>query len=97
MRFGLASTSICSFFTLCSVTDPASPDNATLAQSDEDLLSQFVAKAKNNSVKAMLSIGGWPGGRAFSTNVGSEDNRTAFVNNVVGLVNKYQLDGLDFE
>ena len=45
----------------------------------------------------MLSIGGWTGGRAFSTNVGSEANRTAFVKTVVDLKNKYQLDGIDFE
>jgi len=45
----------------------------------------------------MLSIGGWTGSLYFSTAVGSPDNRTAFVKAVVGLSNKYGLDGIDFE
>lgn len=45
----------------------------------------------------MLTIGGWTGSKYFSSAVGSADNRTAFVNTMMGLVQKYNLDGLDFE
>lgn len=49
------------------------------------------------NVKALLTIGGWTGSQYFSTAVGSSENRTAFVNTVLDLVSKYDLDGLDFE
>lgn len=45
----------------------------------------------------MISIGGWTGSRYFSSMIGSAENRTAFVKTCVDLVNKYSLDGLDFE
>lgn len=48
-------------------------------------------------VKASLSIGGWTGSQYFSTAVADETNRTAFVQTVLGLVTKYDLDGIDFE
>jgi len=76
-----------------------SPDASviSLAASDEQLLPQFVSTAHQNGVKASLSIGGWTGSQWFSINVGSAANRTAFVNAVVGLVNEYNLDGIDFD
>ena len=48
-------------------------------------------------VKASLSIGGWTGSQYFSTAVADETNRTAFVQTVLALVTKYDLDGIDFE
>ncbi len=48
-------------------------------------------------VKALLTVGGWTGSQYFSSAVATEENRTAFVNTVMSLVDKYQLDGLDFE
>jgi len=45
----------------------------------------------------MVSIGGWTGSRFFSTAVGSEANRTAFVKAVVDLAQKFELGGVDFE
>ena len=68
-----------------------------MTSDDDELLTQLVTKAQNSSVKAMLSIGGWTGARSFSTNVGSSENRTAFVQTVVDLATKYNLDGVDFE
>ncbi|EEB93001.1 hypothetical protein MPER_08406 [Moniliophthora perniciosa FA553] len=62
----------------------------SLEASDEELLPRF-------NVKATLSIGGWTGSRHFSTNVGSAQNRTKFVKTVVDVVQKYSLDGLDFD
>jgi len=48
-------------------------------------------------VSALVSIGGWTGSIYYSTAVGSAQNRTAFVKAVVGFVQKYKLDGIDFE
>jgi chitinase len=48
-------------------------------------------------VKAIVTIGGWTGGRWFSTDVGNAANRTAFVKTVLNFAKKYDLDGLDFE
>lgn len=39
----------------------------------------------------------WTGSRFFSVAVGSEANRTAFVNTITNLAEKYKLDGVDFE
>lgn len=68
-----------------------------LGPADEQLLPQFVSTAHQNGVKALLSIGGWGGSRWYSSNVGSAQNRTAFVGTVTTLVSKYSLDGLDFD
>lgn len=48
-------------------------------------------------VTALLSIGGWTGSGWFSTAVATSENRTAFVDTVLDLVSKYDLDGIDFE
>lgn len=48
-------------------------------------------------MKALISVGGWTGSRFFSSNVGSAENRTAFVKTSLDLVSQYQLDGLDFD
>lgn len=48
-------------------------------------------------VKALISVGGWTGSRYFSTAVATPQNRTAFVRTVIGFVQKYNLDGVDFE
>ncbi|KAH9482515.1 Chitinase A1 [Psilocybe cubensis] len=68
-----------------------------LSGSNPDLLPQFVSEAHKNGVKALVSIGGWTGSTGFSTNVGSADNRTAFVKTVLNLAKKYKLDGIDFD
>ncbi|KAF9257953.1 glycoside hydrolase family 18 protein [Marasmius fiardii PR-910] len=78
------------------VTSPK-PTEITLTDSDEELLPQFVQAAHQHNVKATLSIGGWAGSRYFSTNVGSPQNRSAFVKTLVDVVQKYELDGLDFD
>ncbi|KAK8132287.1 hypothetical protein PG999_000460 [Apiospora kogelbergensis] len=69
--------------------------NLTLSAPDQ--IPAFVSAAKAKGVKAMISIGGWTGSRYFSSMIGSAENRTAFVKTCVDLVNKYSLDGLDFD
>ncbi|KAF9564757.1 glycoside hydrolase family 18 protein, partial [Agrocybe pediades] len=78
------------------VTTP-DPNVLSLDDSDKKLLRQLVSTARQNNVKASLSIGGWTGSRWFSSNVGTAKNRTAFVNTVTKLADQFQLDGLDFD
>ncbi|KAG5645440.1 hypothetical protein DXG03_006264 [Asterophora parasitica] len=73
------------------------PGEISVVDSDQILLPQFVTAAHKHNVKASLSIGGWTGSRWFSSNVGSAQNRTAFVKSVAWLVKKYNLDGIDFD
>ncbi|KAF9466829.1 endochitinase [Collybia nuda] len=68
-----------------------------LSGSNPDVLPQFVSTARENGVKALVSIGGWTGSRFFSANVATAQKRTAFVKTVVDFAAKYQLDGLDFD
>ncbi|KAJ7502374.1 glycoside hydrolase family 18 protein [Mycena galericulata] len=75
----------------------ADPNTISLAESDEELLPQFVSAAHKNNVKAGLSIGGWTGSQYYSSNVGSATNRTAFVKSVTTLIQKYDLDIVDFD
>ncbi|EJD03469.1 chitinase [Fomitiporia mediterranea MF3/22] len=72
------------------------PSDTSLPDDDASLLPQFVSKAHDNGVKALLSIGGWTGSRFYSSNVGDKTNRTSFVNAITKLVNTYKLDGIDF-
>ncbi|EJD03470.1 glycoside hydrolase [Fomitiporia mediterranea MF3/22] len=73
------------------------PSNITMSLDDSLLLYQFVARARQNDVKALLSLGGWAGSLYFSTNVGDAKNRTKLVNAVNELVTLYQLDGIDID
>ncbi|KAG8163849.1 hypothetical protein KVR01_005767 [Diaporthe batatas] len=68
-----------------------------LTKAAPEQLPTFVADAKKNNVKALVSIGGWTGSRFFSSNVGSAENRTVFIKNALDLVSQYHLDGLDFD
>ncbi|THH28447.1 hypothetical protein EUX98_g5733 [Antrodiella citrinella] len=75
-------------------------DPTTVGNLDADndaLLRRFVTAAHQNNASALLTIGGWTGSEFFSINVGSDANRTAFVQTMVNLVNEYSLDGLDFD
>ncbi|KAL0572495.1 hypothetical protein V5O48_009460 [Marasmius crinis-equi] len=67
-----------------------------LENSEPDTLVGFVKTAKANSVKALLSIGGYSGSIYWSSAVGSSQNRTAFVKTVTDYAVQYDLDGLDF-
>ncbi|CCM03883.1 uncharacterized protein FIBRA_06034 [Fibroporia radiculosa] len=71
--------------------------NITLNGSDAILLPRFVQMAQENDVVPMVSIGGWGGSQFFSSNVGSEENRTAFVKTVTEFAQNYNLSGLDFD
>ncbi|TLD14170.1 uncharacterized protein PgNI_02870 [Pyricularia grisea] len=68
-----------------------------LSQSAPDQLPKFVEAAHAHNVKAQVAIGGWSGSIYFSSSLGSPENRTAFVKTCLDLVQKYNLDGIDFD
>jgi chitinase len=60
-------------------------------------LSQLQAlKAKNPSLKIILSVGGW-GADNFSDAALTETSREKFARSAVGLVKRYALDGIDLD
>ncbi|KIY46086.1 glycoside hydrolase family 18 protein, partial [Fistulina hepatica ATCC 64428] len=61
-----------------------------------DALTSFVSAAKENNVSALLSVGGWSGSVYFSPAM-EKSNRATFVQTIVGLADKYDLDGVDFD
>ncbi len=70
---------------------------------NEAKLQQLVALAHANGVKVLLAVGGWDLGDGggndsrFTTLASSPSTRTAFVNNLMNLVNQYNLDGIDMD
>ncbi|KAJ7623536.1 glycoside hydrolase superfamily [Roridomyces roridus] len=78
-------------------TPTIDPSAISLVESDQELLPKFVSAAHQNNVKAGLSIGGWGGSQFYSSNVASATNRTAFVKSVTTLIQKYDLDLIDFD
>ena len=62
-------------------------------------LSALVTKAHQNGVKVMISVGGWNDGNdsGFEQFAANASYRTAFVNNIIGFVNQYNLDGVDID
>jgi hypothetical protein len=61
------------------------------------LLDLALIQLTTQGVQAALTIGGWTGSQGFSSAVATASSRTKFVNAVLGLVSKYDLDGVDFE
>ncbi|KAG0708627.1 glycoside hydrolase family 18 protein [Suillus ampliporus] len=78
------------------ITTP-SVDSLSLDGSDGDLLPEFVSAAHANGVAAHIAIGGWTGGRWFSSNIATSENRTAFVKTVAEFAYKYDLDGVQID
>lgn len=62
-------------------------------------LSSLVTKAHQNGVKVMISVGGWNDGNdsGFEQLAANSTYRNAFVNNIIGFVNQYGLDGVDID
>ena len=60
-------------------------------------LSQLQAlKAKNPSLKIIISVGGW-GADNFSDAALSDTSRDSFARSAVGLIKRYALDGIDLD
>ncbi len=66
-------------------------------------LQQIVSLAHQKDVKVLIAVGGWDIGDGggndsrFTQLAASASTRTAFVNNLVNLVNQYDLDGVDMD
>ena len=62
-------------------------------------LQSLVAKAHANGVKVMISVGGWNNGddSGFESLAANSNYRNTFVNNMIGFVNQYGLDGVDID
>lgn len=62
-------------------------------------LQSLVSKAHANGVKVMISVGGWNDGNdgGFESLAGNTSYRNTFVNNMIGFVNQYGLDGVDID
>lgn len=59
---------------------------------------KFVSLSKQNSVKAMVAIGGWnEGSTKFSEVVNDPGRRSRFVQNAVNFLNQYNFHGLDVD
>lgn len=62
-------------------------------------LQSLVSTAHANGVKVSISIGGWNNGddSGFESLAANSGTRTTFVNNVLNMVNQYNLDGADID
>jgi chitinase len=66
---------------------------------DPAKLNSLVSLGHSNGVKISLAIGGWNDGNdsAFEALAGNSGARTTFVNTVMGVINQYNLDGVDID
>jgi chitinase len=74
--------------------------NGTLtAVENPSKLQSIVSQGHAQGVRVSIAIGGWNDGNdsGFEAMAGNATARTAFVNNVVNLVNQYNLDGVDID
>jgi chitinase len=62
-------------------------------------LQSIVSQGHAQGVRVSIAVGGWNDGNdsGFEAMAGNATARTAFVNNVVNLVNQYNLDGVDID
>src|SRR6185295_15680167 len=74
-------------------------DGSLQAVDNPSKLTSLVTAAHNAGVKVSISVGGWNDGNdsAFVSLAGNSTARTAFVNNVINLINQYNLDGADID
>ena len=62
-------------------------------------LQSIVTLGHANGVKVLIAVGGWNDGNdsAFESLAANASTRTAFVNNLINLVEQYNLDGVDMD
>ncbi|KAF8345344.1 endochitinase [Amanita rubescens] len=60
------------------------------------LLTSFVARAQQEGVRPLVSVGGWTGSRYFSTNV-QPSNQAGFVQAIVSMIKDYNLAGVEID
>lgn len=74
-------------------------DGSLQSVPEPQLLQTIVSNAHANGVKVVVSVGGWNDGddSAFVAFAKTEEGRNRFTQEVVELVNTYQLDGIDID
>jgi chitinase len=60
-------------------------------------LGELVSLAHQQNVKVLISVGGWGWDEQFEKLAGHSATRTAFVQNLVKIVEHYQFDGVDMD
>ncbi len=60
-------------------------------------LQRLVELAHEHGVKVLISVGGWGLDAEFEALASRSESRTVFVNGLVGIVDQYQLDGVDID
>lgn len=71
--------------------------SGSIAIDDTSMLKRFVAAAHKGNSKAVLSLGGWGQSKGFSKSVINDSARANFINNVLDVIKKFNLDGVDFD
>lgn len=60
-------------------------------------LEQLVARAHQNGVQVLISVGGWGWDDQFEAMAASPERRATFVSQLVAFVQQYDLDGADID
>lgn len=69
----------------------------TLTIKNEDRFAKIAQlKQENPELKILLSVGGWGAGN-FSEMASTQDNRSKFISNIMEIVRKYGIDGVDID
>lgn len=71
--------------------------SGSISIDDTSLLKRFVTAAHKGNSKAVLSLGGWGQSKGFSKSVTDDSARSNFIKNVLDVISKYNLDGVDFD
>jgi len=74
-----------------------SADNGAFTVPTETLLKQVVALAHQHKTKVLLSVGGWTGSRYFSPLMATKASRAFMIAQLLSLIPKYKLDGIDID
>jgi chitinase len=73
------------------------PDGTFAPLNNAWKLKTIVENAHKQNVKVSIAVGGWGWDAQFEEMAASPEARTAFVKNIVDVVNQYQLDGVDMD
>lgn len=82
----------------CSHSSVTTPDPSVLSLDDSgaDHIHDFVQQALDHGTIPGITVGGWSGSRYFSSAVTSQ-NRSTFVQAVLGVVSQYGFTSVEFE
>ncbi|GAA5927503.1 hypothetical protein JCM3775_006001 [Rhodotorula graminis] len=76
---------------------PTSDYLVTLPDYSGSILKRVVKMAHGNNTRVNIAVGGWTDSVYFSGAVATSSRRAKFVQSIVDIVNKYDLDGVDID